>query len=290
VKVSGFTIIRNAIKYDYPVVESITSVLPMCDEFIVAVGNSEDDTRKLIESIASDKIKIIDSVWNDELRVGGKVLADETNKAKKAISPDSDWAFYIQSDEVIHEKYHAEILSAMKKWIDNKEIEGLLFKYLHFYGNYEFVGNSRKWYRNEIRIIRNDNNIVSYKDAQGFRTRDNKKLNVKDIDACVYHYGWVKPPKAQQEKQKNFNKLWHSDDWMVKNISKDEEFDYSKIDSLKKFEGTHPAVLAERLQRYNWKFDFNPRNIHLSVKDRLLLFIEEQSGYRVGEYKNYKLI
>ena len=289
-KVSGFTIIRNAIKYDYPVVESITSVLPMCDEFIVAVGNSEDDTRKLIESIASDKIKIIDSVWNDELRVGGKVLADETNKAKKAISPDSDWAFYIQSDEVIHEKYHAEILSAMKKWIDNKEIEGLLFKYLHFYGNYEFVGNSRKWYRNEIRIIRNDNNIVSYRDAQGFRTRDNKKLNVKDIDACVYHYGWVKPPKAQQEKQKNFNKLWHSDDWMVKNISKDEEFDYSKIDSLKKFEGTHPAVLAERLQRYNWKFDFNPRNIHLSVKDRLLLFIEEQSGYRVGEYKNYKLI
>jgi hypothetical protein len=290
VKVSGFTIIRNAIKYDYPVVESITSVLPMCDEFIVAVGNSEDDTRKLIESIPSSKIKIIDTVWNDELRVGGKVLADETNKAKQAIAPDSDWAFYIQSDEVIHEKYHTDILFAMKKWKDNKEVEGLLFKYLHFYGNYEFIGNSRKWYRNEIRIIRNDNNIVSYKDAQGFRTRENVKLNVKEIDACVYHYGWVKPPKAQQEKQKNFNKLWHSDEWMDKNISKEDEFDYSKIDSLKKFEGSHPAVLAERLQRYNWKFDFDPNNIKLSMKDRFLLFIEEQIGYRVGEYKNYKLI
>jgi len=262
----------------------------MCDEFIVAVGNSEDDTRKLIESIPSSKIKIIDTVWNDELRVGGKVLADETNKAKQAIAPDSDWAFYIQSDEVIHEKYHADILSAMKKWKDNKEVEGLLFKYLHFYGNYEFIGNSRKWYRNEIRIIRNDNNIVSYKDAQGFRTIENVKLNVKEIDACVYHYGWVKPPKAQQEKQKNFNKLWHSDEWMDKNISKEEEFDYTKIDSLKKFEGSHPAVLAERLQRYNWKFDFDPNNIKLSMKDRFLLFIEEQIGYRVGEYKNYKLI
>ena len=289
-KVSGFTIIRNSIKYDYPVVESITSVLPMCDEFIVAVGNSEDDTRKLIESIPSSKIKIIDTVWNDDLRVGGKVLADETNKAKQAIAPDSDWAFYIQSDEVIHEKYHTDILSAMKKWKDNKEVEGLLFKYLHFYGNYEFVGNSRKWYRNEIRIIRNDKNIVSYKDAQGFRTTENKKLNVKEIDACVYHYGWVKPPKAQQEKQKNFNKLWHSDEWMDKNISKEEEFDYTKIDSLKKFESSHPAVLAERLQRYNWKFDFDPNNIKLSMKDRFLLFIEEQIGYRVGEYKNYKLI
>lgn len=289
-KVSGFTIIRNAIKYDYPVVESITSVLPMFDEFIVAVGNSDDDTRKLIESISSDKIKIIDTIWNDELRVGGKVLADETNKAKQAIAADSDWAFYIQSDEVIHEKYHEEILSSMKKWKDNKEVEGLLFKYLHFYGNYEFVGNSRKWYRNEIRIIRNDKNIVSYKDAQGFRTTDNKKLNVKEIDACVYHYGWVKPPKAQQEKQKNFNKLWHNDEWMDKNISKEDEFDYTKIDSLKKFEGTHPAVLTERLQRYNWKFDFDPTNIKLSMKDRFLLFIEEQSGYRIGEYKNYKLI
>ncbi len=289
-KVSGFTIIRNAIKYDYPVVESINSALPMCDEFIVAVGNSDDDTRKLIENIPSDKIKIIDTIWNDELRVGGKVLADETNKAKQAIATDSDWAFYIQSDEVIHEKYHAEILSSMKKWKDNKEVEGLLFKYLHFYGNYEFVGNSRKWYRNEIRIIRNDKNIISYKDAQGFRTIDNNKLNVKEIDACVYHYGWVKPPKAQQEKQKNFNKLWHSDEWMNKNISNEEEFDYSKIDSLKKFEGTHPAVLTERLKRYNWKFDFNPDNIKLSMKDRFLLFIEEQSGYRVGEYKNYKLI
>jgi hypothetical protein len=271
-------------------VESITSVLPMCDEFIVAVGNSDDDTRQLIENIPSDKIKIIDTIWNDELRVGGKVLADETNKAKQAIAPDADWAFYIQSDEVIHEKYHAEILSSMKKWKDNKEVEGLLFKYLHFYGNYEFVGNSRKWYRNEIRIIRNDKNIVSYKDAQGFRTADNKKLKVKSIDACVYHYGWVKPPKAQQEKQKNFNKLWHSDEWMNKNISNEEEFDYSKIDSLKKFEGTHPAVLTERLKRYNWKFDFNPDNIKLSMKDRFLLFIEEQIGYRIGEYKNYKLI
>ena len=289
-KVSGFTIIRNAIKYDYPVVESITSVLPMCDEFIVAVGNSDDDTRKLIENIASDKIKIIDTIWNDALRVGGMVLADETNKAKQAISADSDWAFYIQSDELIHEKYHDEILSAMRKWKDNKEVDGLLFKYLHFYGNYEFVGNSRKWYRNEIRIIRANKDIVSYKDAQGFRTTDNKKLNVKSIDAFVYHYGWVKPPKAQQEKQKNFNKLWHSDEWMEKNISKEEEFDYSKIDSLKKFEGTHPAVLAERLQRYNWKFDFNPNNIRLSLKDKFLLLVEEQTGYRLGEYKNYKLI
>lgn len=289
-QVSGFTIIRNAIKYDYPVVEAITSILPICDEFIVCVGNSDDETLKLIESIPSYKIKIVHSVWDDSLRVGGKVLADETNKAFKAISPNSDWAFYIQSDEVVHEKYLPTIKAAMQKWKDHKEVDGLLFKYTHFYGSYEYIGNSRKWYRNEIRIIRNNKNISSYKDAQGFRKLDNSKLNVKPIDAHIYHYGWVKPPKAQQDKQKNFNKLWHTDEWMEKNIENKEEFDYSNIDSLAKFEGTHPAVLSERLKRYNWKFDFDASKIKLKLKDKVLLAIEKQTGYRAGEYKNYKII
>jgi hypothetical protein len=97
-KVTGFTIIRNAIKYDYPVVEAILSILPICDEFVVAVGNSEDETLHLIKNIDSDKIKILETVWDDSLRKGGKVLAIETNKAFDAISKDSDWCFYIHSD------------------------------------------------------------------------------------------------------------------------------------------------------------------------------------------------
>src|SRR6201988_1568026 len=100
-KVSGFTIIRNALKYDYPVVEAITSVLPVCDEFIVSVGNSEDDTMQLIRSIQSPKIKIVESVWDDSLRIGGKVLANETNKAFDQISPVRVCDFYIKPVEVV---------------------------------------------------------------------------------------------------------------------------------------------------------------------------------------------
>ena len=47
-KVCGFSFIRNAVKYDYPIVESIRSILPICDKFVVAVGNSEDNTLQLI--------------------------------------------------------------------------------------------------------------------------------------------------------------------------------------------------------------------------------------------------
>lgn len=286
-KVTGFTIIRNAIKYDYPVVEAITSVLPVCDEFLVSVGNSEDGTMELIKSINSPKIKIMESVWDDSLREGGKLLSIETNKCFDAIDASSNWCFYIQSDEVLHEKYHEAVRKAMEKYKDDKKVDGLLFKYTHFYGAYNYVGNSRNWYRKEIRIIRNNKNIRSYKDAQGFRKKDDGKLNVKSIDASIYHYGWVKPPKAQQAKQENFHKMWHDDEWMKKNIAATEEFDYSKIDSLEEFKDTHPKVMQERVAKQNWNFKFDPSKINLSLKNRFLMFIEKKTGWLPGEYKNY---
>lgn len=289
-KVSGFTIIRNAIKFDYPVVEAITSILPLCDEFVVAVGNSEDATLDLIRSIPSPKIRIIETVWDDSLRQGGQVLAIETNKAFDAISPDTDWCFYIQSDECVHEKHLPAIREAMQRYKDDKQVDGLLFNYVHFYGSYDYVGNSRRWYRKEIRIVRNDKHIRSYKDAQGFRKTDQSKLRVKPIHAEIYHYGWVKPPKAQQAKQENFHKMWHDDAWMKKNIAAVEEFDYSQIDSLEEFGGSHPAVMAERLKAFNWNFRFDPSQIRLSVKDKLLLMIERTTGWKVGEYRNYEVI
>ena len=289
-KVAGFTIIRNAIKFDYPVVEAITSILPICDEFIVAVGNSEDETLQLIKSINSPKIKIIETVWDDSLRQGGQVLAIETNKAFDAISKDVDWCFYIQSDECVHEKHLASIKEAMQKYKDDKQVEGLLFNYVHFYGTYNYVGNSRRWYRKEIRIIKNDKSIRSYKDAQGFRKTDNSKLNVKPISAEIYHYGWVKPPKAQQAKQEHFHKMWHDDEWMNKNISKVEEFDYSEIDSLDTFNQTHPAVFMHRIKQANWDFTFDKSKIKISLKDKFKNLIKKTTGWQIGEYKNYKLV
>ena len=288
-KVSGFTITRNAILYDYPVVEAIESVLPLCDEFIVAVGKSEDETRKLVESISSDKIKIIDTVWDNSLKEGGKVLAAETNKAFNAVSPDSDWAFYIQSDEILHEKYIDAVIKGMEKYKDDPKVEGLLFNYLHFYGSYEFIGDSRKWYRREVRVIRNDKQIHSFKDAQGFRKNGNK-LNVKLIDAFIYHYGWVKHPEIQQKKQETFNRLWHDDEWMDKNIAKVSEFDYSQIDSLKYFTDSHPKVIQERINRMNWKFDFDPTQSNMKLLYGILRLIEDKTGWRIGEYKNYNLV
>src|SRR5688572_3655626 len=154
--VSGFTIARNVVRADYPIREAVLSVLPLCDEFVIAVGKSEDGTLDFIRSFDDPKIKIIETIWDDNLRVGGKVLADETNKAKAAVDPKADWLFYIQADECLHEKYLEPVKGAMQTYLNDPEVDGLLFDYIHFYGSYDYVGDSRKWYRNEIRVVRNN--------------------------------------------------------------------------------------------------------------------------------------
>ena len=289
-KVAGFTFIKNALIYDYPIVEAIQSILPLCDEMVVAVGKSEDATLELIQSIHPSKIRIIETVWDESLREGGRVLAEETDKAFAAISQEMDWAIYIQGDEVIHQKYLDTMERGMKMCLEDSSIDGLLFSYQHFYGSYDYVGSSPGWYRNEIRIVRNNPSIYSYKDAQGFRKNENEKLNVASIDAEVYHYGWVKDPRAMQLKQESFNKLWHDDSWIDQHVVKADEFDYeSHISELKKFDGSHPQVMESRINQKNWKFDFDISRNKRNMKDWIKNFLYTYLNINVS-YKNYRLI
>lgn len=288
--ITGFTIIKNAVKFDYPVVESISSILPLVDEMIVCIGDCDDDTEGLIRSINSPKIKIEHSVWDPALKKGGEVLAVETNKAFDRVPETSDWALYIQADEVIHEQYHDAIRAAAEKYKDDLRVEGLLFEYTHFYGSYDYVGDSRKWYKNEIRIIRNDKTIRSYRDAQGFR-KEGRKLNVKRTGAKVYHYGWVRHPHAQSEKLATFYTFWDGPEAEKRSVEQNEMFDYlSNADSLKKFTGSHPLVMQKRITGKNWQLELGPGKKKLSVKDRVLYWIEKRTGKRLFDYKNYRII
>jgi hypothetical protein len=169
--VSGFTFINQAVRFDYPIVEAIQSILPLCDEVVVAVGDAQDGTRELIESIDSSRIRIVDTVWDPSLREGGRVLAVETDKAYASISTQADWAVYIQGDEVLHEDDIPVIRKAMQDHLDRSEVDGLLFNYRHFYGSYDFVGASDRWYAHEVRVVRALPSIKSFRDAQGFRVR-----------------------------------------------------------------------------------------------------------------------
>ncbi len=288
-KIVGFTIIKDALLNDYPIVEAIRSILPVVDGMLVSVGQGDDGTLELIESIGSDKLRIVRSEWDMSLRQGGKVLAVETDKAYRQLPADADWVFYIQGDEVLPEKYHATVRESCERHAQNPEVEGLLFDYRHFYGTYDYVGDSRTWYRHEVRIIRFDPAISAYRDAQGFR-KGNQKLRVKHSGAAIYHYGWVKSPAQMKKKMKNVGRFWNEEEAWNTMLASGDFFDYSQFDSLTRFTEPHPEVMRERITRQDWQVELDLSKKKFDLKDRLLYWFEKKTGIRLFEFTNFKRI
>ena len=300
--ISGFSFVKNGVKLYFPVVEMIKSVLSICDEFIIAVGKGEEDdtTRESIARIGDPKIKIIDTDWDDYKQdYHGQIHAIQTNIALNECS--GDWCFYLQADEVIHEKYLPVIEARCRELLDDKEVEGLLFRYKHFWGDYEHYHGGHGWYSREIRIIRNGLNIESHRSAQSFR-KSGEKLKVANVDAEIYHYGWVRPPHFMQNKRKAIEtNHWGREAAEKKFTGAPPEFDYGPLDRLAVFRDSYPAVMKEMIAQMNWKDKLqysgspDPSRMphkHERMKYRLLSFIENAffDGKRLGEYKNYILL
>ncbi len=313
-KISGFTMAKNADKLYYPVKQAIMSILPVVDEFIVALGDcdKDDNTRKEIESINDQKVKIIDTVWDIENYPRGMENAHQTDIAKSHCS--GDWLFYLQADEVIHEKYLPLIKSRCGQLADDKEVEGLLFKYKHLWGDYWHYHNSHGWYKKEIRIVRNNPEIHSWESAQSFRRipgfdglnyrqqQNTYKLKVAEIDAYVYHYGWVRPPKLMKNKTKALATIHKGKDKVAEmDKNKKFNFDYGPLNMLPAFKGSHPEVMEEWIARFNWKDELQytgkpnkkrPSNRHERFKNKLVTFVENKLlfGAAIAEFKNYILL
>ena len=245
--VSGFTIVRNAVRYDYPAVESIRSILPIVDEMVVAVGNSCDATRQVIESIGSNKLRIIDTVWDESLRQGGTILAQQTNLAMDAC--EGDWCFYLQADEVVHENDLQRIVDRMRRQQKRPAIEGLSFRYHHFRADYTI--RDPLPYRRQIRVVRPGIGVRSVGDACGFKI-ENRKLSASPSGAWIYHYGYVKPPKNMAAKMDYFTSLY--DGRQVTPGAELECESYAwNLATCEPFLGSHPGVMSERIARKDWE-------------------------------------
>lgn len=254
-KVSAFTICRNAVKFDFPIVEVINSALPVVDEFIVNVGQSDDGTLELIRSIGSDKIRIVESIWDDSMKKDGLLFSHETNIALARCT--GDWALYLQADEVLHEADHDTIRKSMRDHLGTPAVLGFTFRYLHFYGDY---WSCNPWfYHRAVRIIRNDGRVESCGDAVGFWLKADRgwlqsvhKDRIKPSGATIYHYGWVKPPRVLLEKFRYQVARHHGDEPgadQAKMLAQ-EAYEFEEYDIMKNFSGSHPAVMADRIQRY----------------------------------------
>src|SRR5207247_6698371 len=196
---SGFTIVRNAVTLDYPIVPAIRSILGLCDEVVVNVGKSDDDTRDLVAGLGDPRVRIIDTIW--DFSRGSGVLAHETNRAMAACR--GAWGVYIQADEVLHETGAAALRERIREWDGDARVEGLLVDYLHFFGDFDTVATDRHWYRREVRAVRLGHDIRSYQDAQGFRVGPAlRRVGGRQGGARVVHYGWAPPlPSMRRERR-----------------------------------------------------------------------------------------
>ncbi len=284
--VSGFTVIRNAELMGYPIVQSICSILHLVDEFVVGLGQSDDKTRLLIESIKNPKIKIFDSFWDTKKTVGGLILSEKTNEALAKCK--GEWCFYLQADEVVHENDLPALRKALEKHRSDDQVEGLLFKYIHFYGAYGVVATARNWYRNEVRIVKRKAGAISVGDAQGFRVGKRKPF-VMPSEASIYHYGWVKRPEVMGEKNKLMNRWWHGNRY----DNAFNGFAYQNGYGLKYFNSTHPKVMKELVAKQDWKFELRKGRQGWGLRDYKNLvsdLVENATGYRFGEHKNFVLL
>jgi len=239
-KVSGFTIVRNAVKYNYPVVESIRSILPICDEFIVNVGESEDETLDLVQSIGSEKVRIIGNEWDMLQR--SEVLSYQTNLALDACR--GDWAFYLQSDEVVHEDDLGKLKETMLRCQDDPAVDALRFQWLHFYGSYYRYRVDHGWYQKQDRIIRNNGMIESFGDAYGFKRKDGQDLRRQNTGCFVYHYGWVQPREVMAQRRANAAGIGFVS---LAEHESGKEYSYGDLNRFPVYFGTHPQVMEERI-------------------------------------------
>ena len=285
---SGFTLVRNAVQLNFPIVPAIASVLEVCDEVVVNVGKSDDETRDVVAGIGDARVRIIDSEWN--LSKGDDMLAQETQRAMDACR--GKWGIYVQADEVLHERGARILKQLVGDWDRDERVEGMLVDYLHFYGGFERVATNRQWYRREVRCIRLGRDIRPYQGAQGFRVGPGfRKIRARPTGAQMFHYGWARPAQTIREKLEVTKQMYP---WASERLDRELKRGTLKwIPLLRQFRGAHPAAAQSWIAAQGHEpppalepARFKPAHLRLYVSD----WIERLTGTRMFEFRNYDVV
>ena len=277
-KISGSTIVRNAIKYGYPVVEAIRSVLPICDEYIVNVGDSSDGTLELVKSINDPKIKIFERVW--DMSVGQEVLSVETDFAVSQCK--GDWVFYNQTDELVHEEDLFRIKEYMQRYLNDPKVEAFQFRWINFYGSFYRYRIDRGWSQKQTRVIKNNDMYQSHDGAWGFRYKDGASLKALKTPFFIYHYGWVNDPQMMAIRRKNAHAIgFHA---QLNEKERKSEYDYGDLSRFPIYFGTHPAVMNHLIGQHVVSQKDWQKIVNRHWWNPLLWFrVRYKTGWRVKE-------
>ena len=297
-KISGFSILRNGIQFDYPFLESWRSLLPLVDELVLVIGESTDQSLAVAEKFSREegegKVKIFQSIWplHDPIKKkSGLILSEQTNLALDYCQ--NDWCFYLQADEVIHEADYSAFKKAFRAAQENLSVEGVVFQYQHFYGSFNVIQETRSAYRREVRLVKKSTGARSVGDAQSFLKKEGEKLNALLSTARIFHYGWVRTPEAMREKTQFMDELYHGDAEVGAALPQTgDNYRYKRFWGLRPYLGSHPSVMESRIQEKGWNWDLKGSPFVFKtgdVKKVLLDGFEKITGHRPFEFKNYRI-
>jgi len=250
VPVSGLSIIRSVPGYEYPIVESLASLLPLVRE-VVVVTQSGDPVIEALGGLGGGRVRVVETDWDEGPKVRGLTLARQTNRALSECR--SGWALYLQADEVLHEQDYAAIRAALARFDGADEVDALSFRFLHFEGSYDFVNPMR--YRRQCRLVRNDGRLESVRDAAGFGRKDGGRLRTRRSGARIFHYGWSVAPEALKAKTLALARLYHEDSWVARHWASVPPERLGNVEVAFRWSGTHPAVMRERIASRGWRVD-----------------------------------
>lgn len=286
-RISGFTLVRNSRILDYPFRESVLSALDLCDEYIINCGDSNDDTWKICESLRDEhpnKIRLLSSTWLRQSQTGGFQLKSQTDRALAECQ--GQWLLYVQADEVLNEREHANIREAIAQADKLETVDGIVFDYVHFYGDYHHQIRGRNWYRREVRAFKSGRNIEAFRDAQGFR-KNGKRLLAIPANARVFHYGYVRSTDSLRDKSREMSQWWGE-----QAPTDPAAFQLKRHVGLSRFNDEHPISMKERIENRNPPFDPSrlPRHWDKNeLKNAITLLWEKVFPYRLGEFRNYEM-
>ena len=282
-KVSAFTFLRNAVINGYPFVESIRSILPIVDEFVCVIGEGDDDTLEQVIAIADPKIRVIESQWNESMQDRGFVYGQQKMIAQYNCT--GDWAFYLEGDEVLHERDLHSIRATMEANLNDGRVEALYFKFFHFYGTPYQVGIAG--YRKAPRIIKNSIRSIAPDGLFWVVMDENKKgryPRAKYAGGNIYHYGHCRNVSKMAKKLKQVGKYWGS------SHAGFDGYGQIDVDELRPFDGSHPRVMERWLEfEAERSFKQNPgyRLSRRDYRNRVRFWIEDTFGIEISK-KHYR--
>lgn len=293
--VSGLTIIRNGVKLNYPFMEVIRSTLPICDEYIVVAGDSDDETLDKLATLNDERIKIIHTCWSPLITPQKCLLAQQTNIGLAYCS--GRWCLFQQGNEVLHEKDLPRLRSLMETHADNDAIEAMLVERLTFWSDFDhYVAAYPRRHKYTARIIRPNIGTYSIRDGMSFAIFDGFSTHGRypesiDTGADLYRYDYVHSVEQQARK---FNQAVHRSGTGIE-ATRDYFYQNYPRQFLARFNGTHPAVMEERknarMEQDGLDLDRCRRKMTASERKRLLeSYLYNRFGLPKTSRNRFKLV